>query len=76
MLLLPFVKSPTDGPMLALLSTLAGNMFIVGSVANVIVISAARRGGVEIDWKRHARTGVPVTLATLVISAGWLARGL
>ena len=76
MLLLPFAKSPTDGPMLALVSTLAGNMFIVGSVANIIVISAARRGGVEIDWKRHARTGVPVTLATLAISAGWLARGL
>jgi len=76
MLLLPFAKSPTDGPMLALVSTLAGNMFIIGSVANIIVISAARRGGVEIDWKRHARTGVPVTLATLAISAVWLARGL
>jgi hypothetical protein len=26
-----------------------------------------------IDWRRHARTGEPVTIATLAICAGWLA---
>jgi Na+/H+ antiporter NhaD/arsenite permease-like protein len=31
-----------------------------------------RRRGIRIDWKRHARTGVPVTVATLAIS--WLYR--
>ena len=29
--------------------------------------------GIEIDWRRHARTGVPVTLITLAITAAWLA---
>jgi len=27
---------------------------------------------VSIDWRIHARVGVPVTLATLAIAAGWL----
>ena len=62
-----------SGPMLALVSTLAGNLLIVGSIANIIVVDAARRGGIAIDWRRHARTGVPVTLATLAITAAWFA---
>jgi Na+/H+ antiporter NhaD/arsenite permease-like protein len=72
MLLLPIAHPASDGPLLALASTLSGNLVIVGSIANIIVISAARRRGIEIDWRRHARTGVPVTLATLAITAAWL----
>jgi Na+/H+ antiporter NhaD/arsenite permease-like protein len=37
MLLLPAATEPYAGPMLALVSTLAGNLFIVGSIANIIV---------------------------------------
>jgi Na+/H+ antiporter NhaD/arsenite permease-like protein len=73
MLLLPAATEPFSGPMLALVSTLAGNLFIVGSIANIIVVDAARRRGIAIDWRRHARTGVPVTIATLAITAGWFA---
>lgn len=77
MLLLPMAGSAGDpagvGLVLALVSTLAGNLLVVGSIANIIVVDAARRQGVTIDWRRHARTGVPVTLATLAIAAGWLA---
>jgi Na+/H+ antiporter NhaD/arsenite permease-like protein len=75
MLLLPAATEPFSGPMLALVSTLAGNLLIVGSIANIIVIDAARRRGIAIDWRRHARTGVPVTIATLGITAGWFALG-
>ncbi|HEY5900537.1 MAG TPA: anion transporter [Burkholderiales bacterium] len=71
MLLLPAANQPFSGPMLALVSTLAGNLLIVGSIANIIVVDAARRRGIVIDWRRHARTGVPVTLATLAVTAGW-----
>jgi Na+/H+ antiporter NhaD/arsenite permease-like protein len=46
---------------------------IVGSVANIIVVGAAHRHGIQIDWRRHARVGVPVTLITLAIAGGWLA---
>jgi len=73
MLLLPAATEPFSGPMLALVSTLAGNLLIVGSIANIIVVDAARRRGIAIDWRRHARTGIPVTIATLLITAGWFA---
>jgi Na+/H+ antiporter NhaD/arsenite permease-like protein len=71
MLLLPAATQPFSGPMLALVSTLAGNLFIVGSIANIIVVDAARKQGIEIDWRRHLRTGLPVTFATLTITAMW-----
>lgn len=72
MLLLPQAHGAHVGPTLALISTLAGNLLIVGSIANIIVVDAARREGIAIDWRRHARTGVPVTLLTLGLAAGWL----
>ena len=70
MLLLPVATHELAGPLLALASTLAGNLLIVGSIANIIVVDAAHRRGLTIDWKRHARIGIPVTLATMAIS--WL----
>jgi Na+/H+ antiporter NhaD/arsenite permease-like protein len=73
MLLLPAATQAFSGPMLALVSTLAGNLLIVGSIANIIVVDAARRRGIAIDWRRHARTGIPVTLATLAVTAAWFA---
>ena len=72
MLLLPSAEHPVAGLTLALVSTLAGNLFVVGSIANIIVVDAARTRGVYIDWKRHAVTGIPVTLATLAISWTYL----
>lgn len=73
MLLLPAASETFSGPMLALVSTLAGNLLIVGSIANIIVVDAARRRGIAIDWRVHARTGVPVALVTLFITATWFA---
>jgi Na+/H+ antiporter NhaD/arsenite permease-like protein len=69
MLLLPLATHDLAGPMLALVTTLAGNLLIVGSIANIIVVDAASRQGIHIDWKMHARIGVPVTLATLGVAA-------
>ncbi|WP_199873127.1 anion transporter [Ideonella sp. A 288] len=73
MLLLPVASGAHHGATLALASTLAGNLLIVGSIANLIVVDAARRAGIDIDWRRHARIGVPVTLLSLAIAVGWLA---
>lgn len=72
MLLLPAATHPQAGPVLALASTLAGNLIVVGSIANIIVVEQGARLGVPIDWRTHARVGVPVTLVTLAIAAGWL----
>jgi Na+/H+ antiporter NhaD/arsenite permease-like protein len=73
MLLLPLARHPLAGPLLALASTLAGNLFIVGSIANIIVVDAAARRGTPIGWRAHARVGVPVTVVTLAIAAAYLA---
>jgi Na+/H+ antiporter NhaD/arsenite permease-like protein len=72
MLLLPLAEHPAAGSVLALASTLAGNLLIVGSIANIIVVDAAGRQGIVIGWREHARVGIPVTIATLAIAAGWL----
>src|SRR6266852_2065129 len=72
MLLLPVAEHALAGPTLALVSTLSGNLLIVGSIANIIVVDAAARRGIRMDWRRHARTGVPVTFATLAICAASL----
>jgi Na+/H+ antiporter NhaD/arsenite permease-like protein len=63
---------PLAGPILALASTLAGNLLLVGSIANLIVADQAARLGVHIGWREHARVGIPVTLTTLAVAAGWL----
>lgn len=69
MLLLPVVGGERLGALLALSSTLAGNLIIVGSIANIIVVEQARAAGIVVDWRTHARVGVPVTVLTLVLAA-------
>ncbi|RZI44267.1 anion transporter [Herbaspirillum sp. HC18] len=73
MLLLPSVTHMLAGSTLALVSSLSGNLFVVGSVANIIVVDAAARAGITIGWREHARIGIPVTIATLAIVAAYLA---
>jgi Na+/H+ antiporter NhaD/arsenite permease-like protein len=74
MLLLPHLggSGAQAGAMLALVTTFAGNLLLVGSIANLIVADLARQQGIVIDWKRHAVTGIPVTLATLAVVWGWM----
>lgn len=73
MLLLPIAQTPFDGAILALSSTLAGNLIIVGSIANIIVIDQAARMNIRISWWQHAKVGIPVTIITLSIAGVWLA---
>lgn len=72
MLLLNAATHPLAGSILALASTLAGNLLIVGSIANIIVVEQAALMGVRVGWREHARIGIPVTLATLAVAAAWL----
>jgi Na+/H+ antiporter NhaD/arsenite permease-like protein len=72
MLLLPHLKGFEAGVTLALVSTFAGNLLLVGSIANLIVVDLAQKDGVLIDWRSHARVGVPVTLLTLAMLWLWL----
>jgi Na+/H+ antiporter NhaD/arsenite permease-like protein len=52
-------------------STLAGNLTITGSVANMIVAERARPE-VEITWREYARAGFPVAVATIALGSLWL----
>jgi Na+/H+ antiporter NhaD/arsenite permease-like protein len=56
---------------LAMASTLAGNLTITGSVANIIVVETAKPE-VEIEYRDYIRVGVPITLLTLTIGWAWL----
>ena len=57
---------------LAVLSTLAGNLLVVGSLANIIALERARDAGVVLTFAEHARCGVPMTLLSLVLALAWL----
>ena len=49
---------------LALSTTFAGNLTIVGSVANMIVIESAREH-LEVSFWDYARLGIPITILTI-----------
>ena len=51
---------------MALATTFAGNLTILGSVANVIVVESARRH-VEVRFWDYARFGIPVTVLTMIV---------
>ena len=53
-------------------STLAGNLTLVGSVANLIVVQVARARGVTIGFWEYAKVGAPLTVLTLLIGVLWL----
>ena len=57
---------------LAMASTLAGNLTITGSVANIIVVERAAAEGVAIGFREYFRIGLPVTIATLALGSAWL----
>ncbi len=72
MLLLPAATYPSAGTILALVSTFAGNLFIIGSIANIIVVEQARSLQVKISWRDHARIGIPVTIVSLACAGAWI----
>jgi Na+/H+ antiporter NhaD/arsenite permease-like protein len=57
---------------LAMASTLAGNLTITGSVANIIVVERASAEGVLVGFRDYFEVGLPITIATLMIGSVWL----
>ncbi|MEZ4471167.1 MAG: hypothetical protein R3F60_10280 [bacterium] len=56
---------------LAMASTFAGNLTLLGSVANIIVAESARDLG-GIGFMAHLRVGLPVAVATTAVGVAWL----
>ncbi len=70
--LIPQFHNPQNAwLMLAMSSTLAGNLTITGSVANIIVVEKAR-GEAHIGFLEYMKIGVPATLATIAVGMLWL----
>jgi Na+/H+ antiporter NhaD/arsenite permease-like protein len=57
---------------LAMSSTLAGNLTLLGSVANLIVVESARRSGIEVGFLEYLKVGVMLTLLTTLMGVAWL----
>lgn len=74
MLILSIWPIAEPGPLygLALLSTLAGNLLLLGSLANIIVAERAARAGERLSFLDFAKAGIPMTLATMALAMGWL----
>lgn len=56
---------------LALVSTLAGNLTITGSVANIIVVETARQE-THLSFAHYLRVGIPITLITVLLGVLWI----
>ncbi|MBE9017759.1 anion transporter [Chroococcidiopsis sp. CCALA 051] len=74
LLLQPLIPQNSDREWLLLAagSTLAGNMTLLGSVANMIVAEAAAKQGYRLSFWEHLRFGLPLSLVTLGIAYFWL----
>jgi Na+/H+ antiporter NhaD/arsenite permease-like protein len=67
------LSSPQAGWLtLAAASTLAGNLTLLGSVANLIVAEIAYRWRVELSFWEYTRAGAIITIYTLVVGIIWL----
>ena len=58
---------------LALLSSLAGNLLLTGSLTNVLIAEHAERMEAKLTFAEHARAGVPITIVSIGFAVFWLA---
>jgi Na+/H+ antiporter NhaD/arsenite permease-like protein len=57
---------------MAMATTFAGNLTLLGSVANLIVAESAKKQGVILHFKEYLKIGLPITLATIFWGIIWL----
>jgi Na+/H+ antiporter NhaD/arsenite permease-like protein len=76
LVLKPFVAALPDPRrawlIVAMSATLAGNLTILGSVANLIVVQRAARRGLAIVFWQYLRVGAPLTVLTIIVGLLWL----
>ncbi|MEO6863528.1 MAG: anion transporter [Microcoleus sp.] len=63
---------PKTWLLLASVSTLAGNLTLLGSVANLIVAEAVAKLGYNLSFWEHLRFGLPLTVLTLAVAYFWI----
>jgi Na+/H+ antiporter NhaD/arsenite permease-like protein len=75
MLTLQIWPNPPPGVLysLALLSTLAGNLLLSGSLTNLLIAERSERMGARLSFADYARAGMPIGLLSLAFATVWLA---
>lgn len=76
LLLRPIASSMPDPRLgwltIAAASTLAGNLTLLGSVANLIVAETANRYRIDLSFWEYTKSGLIITLVSLLIAVLWL----
>ena len=74
MLLLQIWPLPPDSVLysLALLSSLAGNLLLSGSLSTLLVAESAAAMGAPVSFREYARAGVPIAVISLAFASFWL----
>lgn len=65
--LIPATSSHVWWASMAVFSTLAGNLTLTGSIANLIVVEQAKKQGVDISFFTYFKIGFPLTVALTVL---------
>lgn len=76
MLLIPIIENLPNPTLFWLLlsgtTTLAGNLTLIGSVANLILAESASRKGFRLGFFQYLKLGLPVSVLTILIFALYL----
>ncbi|HJU10965.1 MAG TPA: anion transporter [Candidatus Binataceae bacterium] len=70
------IENQNSAVIIASASTLAGNLTVLGSIANLIVLEEARKHHVVINFWEYLRVGLPLTIITLAIGIAMISAGL
>jgi Na+/H+ antiporter NhaD/arsenite permease-like protein len=70
--LIPSINSSIWWANMALFSTIAGNLTITGSIANLIVAELAKKEGINIGFWDYFRIGFPLTIVLVFIGMGYI----
>ncbi|WP_337872671.1 anion transporter [Ignavibacterium sp.] len=76
LVLSPIIKSLNNNEILwlalAMSSTFAGNLTLLGSVANLIVAESAKRHGITLSFSEYLKSGILITIFTFLSGIIWL----
>jgi Na+/H+ antiporter NhaD/arsenite permease-like protein len=75
LLLMPYLQGgdpEQTGAAMALGTAMASNVVVFGSLAGIIVVEQAARRGAPVSLAEFSRAGVPVSLISMLVAAGWL----
>lgn len=75
LLLMPYIQGGNPeqtGAAMALGTAMASNVVVFGSLAGIIVVEEAARRGAPVSLAEFSRAGVPVSLISMLVAAGWL----